>query len=143
MPISERFIHEDLVAKAEAIVLTVKDTWRKHRKIDPYVITWPSEELKADDGSTITHAVFCALPEKSDAARMQAVQQLVERTKAYGLLVVEQKDHAILVMFETRFGARSWYTPLAWHGDIQVPGQTEAKNNADAVGLLWRTGSRH
>jgi hypothetical protein len=141
---SERFIHDDLVKKAEDIVVTVRNLWRTQRQVDPYVVTWPGEDIKADDGEVITHAVLCPIPAEFDRARrMQALQQIVERTKAYGLLFVEQKENSILVLFETRHGARSWCIPLAWHGDVQVPGQAEVKNNSECVGLLWREGSQH
>lgn len=140
----EVFIHRDLEAKAEAIVRTVRETWKKQRKVDPYAVTWPSEHLKADDGATITHAVLCPIPAGFDTARrMKALQQLVERTKAYGLLVVEQKENSIRILFETQHGARSWCIPLDWHGDVQVPGQTETRNDGECVGLLWRNAARH
>lgn len=141
---SERFIHDDLLKKAEDIVVTVRDLWRTQRKVEPYVVAWPGENIRADDGEIITHAVLCPIPMEFDRARrMQALQQVVERTKAYGLLFVEQKENSILVLFETRHGARSWCIPLTWHGDIQVPGQAEVKNNGECVGLLWREGSAH
>jgi hypothetical protein len=141
---SERFIHDDLVRKSEEIVKTVRELWRTQRKIDPYVVTWPGEDIKADDNTVVTHAVLCPIPAEFDRARrLEALQQVVERTKAYGLLFVEQKESSILVLFETRHGARSWCIPLAWHGDVQVPGQTEAKNNSECVGLLWREGRAH
>jgi hypothetical protein len=141
---SERFIHDDLMRKAEEVVLSVRDAWRTQRKIEPYVITWPREEVTADDGTTITHAVFCPIPPEFDKPRrMQALQQLVERTRAYGLLFVEQRENSILILFETQHGARSWCIPLAWHGDVQVPGQAEVKNNSECVGLLWREGRQH
>jgi hypothetical protein len=139
--VDESFIHRDLEAKAAAIVETTRAAWKKQRKIDPYVVTWPSEELKGDDGSTITHAVYCAIPIELDAAkRMHVLQQLIERTKAYGLVFVEQRDRSIRVMFETAQRARSWCIPLSWHGDIQVPGQTESSD--ERVGLLWQKGPR-
>jgi hypothetical protein len=141
---SEQFIHDDLVKRAEDIVKTVRELWRTQRKIEPYVVTWPSEDIKADDGAVVTHAVLCPIPVEFDASRrMQALQQIVERTKAYGLLFVEQREHAISILFETHRGARSWSIPLAWHGDVQVPGQTEAKNNGECVGLLWRKERQH
>lgn len=140
---SEKFVHFALESRAEDAVKSARETWKRQRKIEPYAITWPAESLKADDGTAITHAVFCAIPAEFDTARrMKVLQQLIERTKAYGLVVVEQKDNSIRIMFETRYGAKAWRIPLAWHGDVQVPSQTEA--SADRIGLLWQRGSsRH
>jgi hypothetical protein len=140
----DQFIHAALTLRAEGLVQDALASWRQHRKIEPYAITWPSEDIKDDNDNTVSHVVFCALPAGLDAAqRMLVLQQFIERTKAYGLAVVEQKDDHILVLFETQQGARSWRIPLAWHGDIQVPGQAEERINEDCVGLLWRQGSRH
>ncbi len=133
------FIHRNLERKAETFIDTVRAVWKKERKIAPYMVTWPGEELKADDGKIITHAVYCAIPPEFDASRrMRALQQLVERTKAYGLALVEQREHSIYILFETHQGARGWRIPLSWHGDVQVPGQTESSD--ECVGLLWRKG---
>jgi hypothetical protein len=138
----EHFVHKTLEARAQAIVKTARETWRRQRKIKPYAVTWPGESLKSDSGEAITHAVFCALPVEHDVAkRMGVLQQLIERTKAYGIVVVEQRDSSIRILFETRYGACAWCIPLVWHGDVQVPGQTEVSTNGECVGLLWRRGS--
>jgi hypothetical protein len=139
----EKFVYNVLLARAEAVVQSARETWKRQRRIEPYAVAWPSESLKADDGTAITHAVFCAIPVEFDTAkRMKVLQQFVERTKAYGLVVVEQKENSIRIMFETGHGAKAWCIPLAWHGDVQVPSQTEASD--ERIGLLWQRGSsRH
>jgi hypothetical protein len=140
---SEHFIHDELARRAELLVKDALAVWRKRRKIDTYAATWSGEPVK-DDGGKEIDVTLCPLSAGlARAELLRVLQQLVERTKAYGLVVVEQRENSIRVLFETRHGSRSWYIPLAWHGDVQVPGQAEVKNNDECVGLLWRKGSQH
>lgn len=119
-------------------------TWRKRRKIDSYAAVWPREPVIDDAGQEITQSILCPISSTLDAAqRLKLLQQLVERAKAYGLVVVEQRENAIHILLETHHGSRSWRIPLTWHGDVQVPGQVEKRDNEECVGLLWRKGSRH
>jgi hypothetical protein len=119
-------------------------TWRKRRKIEPYAATWPREHVKDDAGHELTQAILCPLSANmGQAQRLKLLQQLVDRTKAYGLVVVEQRESSIHILFETHHGSRSWCIPLAWHGDVQIPGQVEKKDNDECIGLLWRKGSQH
>jgi hypothetical protein len=135
----ESIVHGELERRAAAFIGAARTDWKKDRKVGAYAVAWPSEELKADDGKSVTHAVYCAIPPEFDAGRrMKALQQLIERTKAYGLVFVEQREHSIHILFETSQGSRGWRVPLSWHGDVQVPGQTEASD--ECIGLLFRKG---
>lgn len=137
---SERFIHDDLMARAAAIADETRETWKKTRRCDAYAITWPSETLRADNGGAIENAVICQFPALFDEAqRMETLRKMVERTKAYGLVLIEKKDDVLRVLFETHHGARAWLIPLERHGDVLVCGTPEVRNNADCVGLLWRS----
>jgi hypothetical protein len=140
---SERFIHEELARRAELLAKDALTVWKHRRKIDAYAATWPGEAVADDQGKEVD-TVLCPLPQGiSGADLLGLLQQLIKRTKAYGLVLVEQRESSIRVLFETSHGARSWCIPLAWHGDVQVPGQVEVKSNADCIGLLWRDGSQH
>lgn len=136
---SERFIHDDLAERAEAIAEQARNNWRQAQKLDTVAISWPSEHLTGDDGSTITHAVVMPLDDKlSQAEQQAALQLLVTKTKAYGLVLVERRDEEIRVLFETHHGARAWITPLKRHGDVRVAGRTRVHDNAECLGFLWR-----
>jgi hypothetical protein len=133
---SERFIHDSLLAQADRLVDVAKEEWRKNKRVLPVAISWPSEHLKSDDGKTVTHAVICPLDPAKDS-REAAVRRLMERTKAYGLFVLERRGDEIRAVFETRHGARDWKIPLKLHGDVVVAGMTTVRDNADCIGLLW------
>jgi len=113
--------------------------WRKERRIESFAISWPSEHIVGDDGSTITHAVLMPLRgDLDEGAKHAALTRMVEKTKAYGLVVIERRQNEIRVLFETHHGARAWITPLKRHGDLLVPGRTQVRDNAECLGFLWR-----
>lgn len=135
---SERFIHDDLVEQAELGLGTLKDVLKKHGRVDPYVLSWPQENLEDKEGKTVNHVVACALPE--DTADWAAVLlRVVQRTKPYGLLLVEQKKDEVVALFETQHGARSWHYPLIQKSSSWVLGEPSTTADAECIGILWRT----
>lgn len=138
---SERFIHDDLAQAAAVIAVKAREEWKRNRAIRPYAITWPSESLKTDDGAHVDGAFICALPEEAPpAARLAVLQKMVEKTKAYGLVLIEQVDDYLRVLFETHHGARAWLMRLERHGDVVVCMAPEVRDDAECVGILWRRG---
>jgi hypothetical protein len=137
---SEQFIHDDLALKAERLAEEMRVVWRKNRKVDSYAITWPSETLQTDDNSgQVNKAVLMRIPDDFDERqKLEALQRMVERTKAYGIALIERRGDELRVLFETHHGARAWLIPLERHGDIFVPGETRVRDNAECLGLLWR-----
>lgn len=136
---SERFIHDSLEECAADIVEQVRETWKKTFNLDPYALTWPNDDLKGDDGSIIEKAVICALPPAAtQGERTEVLRQMVARTKAYGLVLIERRGNEIHVMFETHHGARAWVLPLERHGDVLVCGAPEVHEDGACVGILWR-----
>ena len=133
---SERFIHDALRDQADQLVDRAREEWKKSKRVLPVAISWPSEHLKSDDGKTITHAVICPLNQLKDS-REAVVRRLSERTKAYGLFLLERRGDEIRALFETRHGARDWKIPLKLHGDVLVAGMTTIRDDADCIGLLW------
>lgn len=130
---SERFIHDDLLTKCERLFQTAKTVLQK--KEDPsIVILWPGEAVKAEDGTAIEHEIFAELPAEN---RTESLCRLVETAKAYGLLVIELQPHALVAIFESPHGTRSWRSSIQLRGDVRVPAETVVKNDVDHHGLLW------
>jgi hypothetical protein len=136
---SERFIHDGLLKNAASIVEQVRQTWRKERKVERYAISWPSDAVSDDKGNKISGSILMALPDALSAAEVSAaLQRMVKRTKAYGLLLIEQRDSDLRILFETHHGARAWILPLERHGDVLVTGTLQVHDNAECLGLLWQ-----
>jgi hypothetical protein len=135
---SERFIHRDLRNRAAGLAEEVREVWKKNFKVDTYAITWPSETVKGDDGIGITQAVLMFIPDTfTEEQKLDALKKMVVRTKAYGVALIEKKGLEIRVLFETHHGARAWLIPLERHGDVAVPGETQVRDDAEHLGLLW------
>ncbi len=136
---SERFIHDDLASKVAQMVEVVRSEWREKRALESYAIAWPSETVRGDDGKSISGSVLLRIQDNSTPQQVsQALKNMVERTKAYGLVLIEKKGNELRVLFETHHGARAWVTPLERHGDLLVPGTTVVRDNAECLGLLWQ-----
>jgi len=132
---SEQFIHDGLLRKAEAAVGTIYKIWRRERKIDPIAFAWPAETIRTDSGEPHEGMVVLELPEGKE--RTIALNAFVERTKAYALLLIEQHQKEVVVIFESRNGARSWTIPIAPHGDVAILERALVQDNGLHVGLLW------
>ena len=114
-----------------------KKIWRKHQKLEPFALTWPKEGIKTDDGQPFDGTIICKLP--LDAAeRRKALRQMVERTKAFAFVLIENLGTRVRVLLESEHGTRVWSTPIAWHGDVRVLERTTDARDAESEGLLWR-----
>lgn len=135
---SERFIHDDLAAKAAEMVEQLRATWKRTQAMEDYALTWPRTDIATDDGGHIEGAIICKLPRASREERIAVLHKMAERTKAYGLVLIEQANNALCVWFETQHGARVWRMPLARHGDVVVCGAPEVTEDKEALHILWR-----
>ena len=135
---SERFIHDELIRRAERSVNHIPNLWRKLGKIPPTALSWPAAAVKTDDGEEVDGVISMELPiEESD--RSHALRELVKRTKPYGLLLIEQHGkHEVRALFETHHGSRSWSLPIRRHGDVNVLGTPIVKEDTESIGILWR-----
>lgn len=131
---SERFIHDELLRRCSSLVKTGQDVWRKKKGDPSIVILWPAEVVQGEDGAKIEGEVLANYPRENTAAQLR---KFVEMTKAYGLLVVELRPHALYAIFESPHGTHSWTTPIERHGDRDVLGKTVEKTDTDQLGLLW------
>jgi hypothetical protein len=132
---SERFIHDNLVRICQGVVDEAKRLWEAKIPLDGHALTWPSAAIKDDSGSLIDRAVIMEMPERSEWKK--ALASLVERTKAYGLFLIEADDKKISAVFESMHGSRSWVVPIERHGDRLVLGDQRTKDDVDSIGLLW------
>lgn len=136
---SERFIHLDLAKRAELVAQEVREGWKKTQRVEPFAITWPASALKGDDGATVDQAAVCRIPpDFDDERRLDTLRKMVERTKAYGLVLVLPRPDRIHVLFETSQGARAWVMKLERHGDVTACLPPAVRDNAECVGLLWK-----
>lgn len=135
---SERFIHDELARRAARIVEEVRDDWKKNQRTAPLAVTWPETAVQTDDGSSVAGAVLCHLPPLTHAQQQDVLKRMIEKTKAYGLVLVRPNDDFIDVLFETHHGARAWRMQLERHGDVTVCLDPVVRDDAECVGLLWR-----
>jgi hypothetical protein len=130
---SERFIHDDLLKRAEQLVNIAHGVWRD-RKDPSIVVFWPGEAVTDDEGDPLEGEIFGAFP-KTDTKT--ALKKLADKTKAYGLLIIELRPDALYACFESHHGARSWTAKIERRGDRHVLGTTLERTDEDHIGLLW------
>lgn len=133
---SEQFILDGLIKQAEAAVKTIYATWKRKRVIAPTLFTWPADTIQADNGELLEGICTLDLPEK-EVDRAQAMKMMVERTKAYALLLIEQRKGEVRAVLESSHGARCWTIPLVQHGEVVVLGRAAVRDDEGHVGLLW------
>jgi hypothetical protein len=134
---SERFIHDDLLLVAERIVEKLRGIVRANGSSAAYALTWPAEVVRGDDGASIDQLCVALLEEIPQEKRREAIIGMVQKTKAYALLFVEQREQALVVQFESPHGARSWRLPIERRGDTWALGPAEIRTDADCVGVIW------
>jgi len=137
----ERPIHNELLRRAEAGLDTVTDSWRKFGKVLPFMLSWPAEDISDDKGVPITDVVAVLMPD-SHTEWSQHMRKLVLRTKPYALLLCEQREREVVVIFESQHGTKSWHFPIITTGNSFLGNRT-AKTDVESIGILWRAGSRN
>ncbi len=136
----ERFIHDELLRRAETGLPGIRDAWKRFGKLDPFLISWPSEHVKCDDGTVVTDFFTLDLP--SDRGRWSSlIVQTIEKTKPYALLLAEETKSHVSVIFESVHGTRSWRFPIKKHGDARVLGSPTSRDDVDRIGVLWSPSS--
>lgn len=133
---SERFIHDDLRRYCATSIETLYTIWKKDKRVDPLLLTWPSIPIEDDEGRPIKDVCACELP-KDALARRDMIRKMVDRTKAYALFLVEERVEMVKAILESAHGTRSWTLPVRRSADVRVLGKPAVKDNVDFVGLLW------
>jgi hypothetical protein len=132
---SEEFIWKDLQVRGELALRLVRDLWNKDHAVPRMVIAWPGEEVKANDGKPVDLVTLAVPPE---VTTHKALRDMLERTHAYALLLVEQTKDAVELTLESAHGAYHWSLPIRRHGDVPVLEMARATKNTQSLGLLWR-----
>lgn len=135
----ERFIHDELVRRAEHAVAKIPDMWRMDRRIYATILLWPTDEVRTTNGGKFTGTIFAELPNFTDAtARSTYLQKAAEQCGAYALLVTEQLQDAVRSIFESTHGTVTWRLPIKDYGGAKVLGAAARRTNAESLGVLWR-----
>lgn len=127
-------VHDELLTRCVPLVETARRVWRDKREDPSIVILWPSEPVEGADGEMIEDEILAEYPKQDTVERLR---KLVNMTKAYGLLVIELRPDALVAIFESHHGTRSWTSRRERHGDVLVLAKTEARDNVEHLGLLW------
>ncbi len=135
---SERFIHDELLLRCVPLVAKVRELWRRNKRIYPTILLWPTDSVKTTAGEKFTGVVFDALKEEG-AARREEIQRAAAACGAYAVLITEQLETDVRMVFESVHGSRTWRLPIKEHGDVQVLGQATVRDDAESVGVLWFT----
>lgn len=133
--ISERFIHDELLRRAEAAVAQLTTLWKKHRLIEASILIWPADTVRTDDGQPHEGLIYGELPPETE--RPAYLKKVAERWKPYALLVIEQKGSLVKAIFESPHGTRTWTMSIAKHGDVRVLGTAKIQDDVESLGLLW------
>lgn len=134
--LSGRFIHDELASRCLAAVNKLYDLWRTDKRIMPTLLLWPTDSVRATDGSRFSGVVFTALSENK-TERTSEIRNAVTQCNAYGLMLTEQLEETVRVIFETQHGTRTWRLPIKNHGDVQILGRPSVSDNTEAIGVLW------
>jgi hypothetical protein len=133
---SERFIEDALIKRVETGIATLYDTWKREKRITPFVILWPADAVKDREGIEIEGPCLREL----DADKTQWRRQLVEAiglANAYALALIQQQDERVLVILESQHGVVNWVLPILRSGDIRILGRSKMQRGGEQVGLLW------
>lgn len=134
----EGVTHTELLEVAKGLADIALEQWRHDQKLEPMALTWPAEPVLSEEGRLVYGGVICQLAKVPKENWTKALQVMVEKTKAFGLVLIEKQDQQIRVLFETHEGARAWLTPLRRHGDLLTPGETAIHDDKECIGILWQ-----
>jgi hypothetical protein len=133
---SEQFIHDQLVLRCVGMLERALEAWTPKLKVNAVAVAWPGEEIQDDVGIPIRNKVV--LPFRSPSADAACVRELAQRTRAFGLFVVEEKDQGLYALFESPKGTVAWAFRVETHGDVRVLGTPKVTIDTDSFGLLWK-----
>jgi len=129
-------MYRELCKQAEDGQQSIPELWSNNRRIRPHLLLWPSEAVKFR--GQLTEDV---LPFDMPGDRSEWPELLLDRvldSKACALLLVEQREQAVVAIFESPRGTTSWHYPIKDHGDLKILGPPVKKTDVESVGLLWR-----
>lgn len=137
---SERFIHDDLVQRCSWIVEDLPAFYvMESGKVDSYIVSWPAVAFRNDEGKRTDNPVYLTLP--TDRTKWaELTRDLVSRTKAFALFMVDVTRTEVACVFESHLGTRAWTFQVQRRGDIKTLSGPISEVNKKKVGLLWAGG---
>lgn len=133
---SERFIWDALIDKGLEAVREAREMWRRDKHIPRILFSFPAEHVRTVDGKEVTDVV--AFPVPDGMPTFKAAVELAKATKAYGLLLLEQRERDICITLESMHGSKQWTMQIKDRGDRQTLEKEEATTDTESIGVLWR-----
>lgn len=130
-----RVLWEKIVAQGELVVASVRKLWRAERRIDRVLFSWPREPIEDDKGRWISALVTYQPPESQP--NRTAARDMVKRTRACAVLLVEQREKDVRILLESPHGSRCWTLPIRWQGDVRVLTKAAVVADTESLGALW------
>lgn len=135
-PEDERGIYNDLVRWAGGSVPKLYEIWKRKKRVDPFMLSWPATVVKAHNGALINDVCRLELPkERQHWADM--FRQTVKLTNPFAILLCEQREEDIHLIIESEYGTKSWTIPIRRRGDVLVLGRPNVKVDVESLGILW------
>lgn len=131
---SPELIHADLAEEAGWGINSLYTSWSESNRIDPFMVVWPSETV-IFNGESVNDAIPFQLPLDKEQQRA-FIKKAVKKTKAWAVLLVEQRAEAVVAVFESPVGTRSWHLPIKRRGDVLVLTDAKEYENTDYVGAV-------
>lgn len=111
--------------------------FQRDKKICPQFFTWPAETVTLESGESHEDIFVLELERVPTNDWSATLRQAVAVSKAYGLLLVEQKAETVKAIFESHHGSRAWTFPIRRHGDVKILLSPKVTTDLESVGILW------
>ncbi len=124
--------------QAETLLARYRARWKAGElKRQDLFFTWPADAVLDDEGTSIEGVCGMVLPPER-REQLPAMRQMVVRTKAYALFLLEVREREVKAILESSHGTRTWTIPILLHGDVHVLGVATTQDDHENVGLLWQ-----
>lgn len=130
---SERFIHDDIVREARGGLMSLYDIWATLSRIPSFAIAWPSVRIHYKGTQTERPVTK---PLTNPKTKQEELRLFAKTTKAYALLLVEEREKAVVVILETPHGTVLWTVPIEDHGNVRVLGDAIEEAGGARLGLI-------
>jgi len=138
--LSDQAINEELLRVCDLLVDQLRRT--THTGVElAFAMTWVGSEVTDDRGVPINDRVFLQLPNNREAWD-DLLSQLVSKTQAFALLLIDRHVEGLKVLYESPMGTRTWRLKKERHGDLEVLSRPVVTDNVETTGLLWSTSDR-
>jgi len=134
------YIHDYLVTYIDGMLLRLRDAIHKGLRVNPVVMFWPRTAIKDDAGKRVDRVVMMDMTEEMMRDKLTHIRGGIERTGAYGFLLLTPEEEEVKAVLETPNGTETWHLKKERHGDITVLKEPVKVHNQDSFGVLWTQG---